>query len=66
MNRETLHLAPCTRPSRLLKSTLGLGPRYRPILVAPNGQQLAEIGRLAEEGKIKPIIARTYPLAQAA
>lgn len=50
----------------LLKSALRLGPRYRPIFVLPNGRQLAEIGQLAAEGKLKPIIARTYPLAQAA
>lgn len=53
-------------PGRLLKSALRLGPRYRPIFVLPNGRQLAEIGQLAAEGKLKPIIARTYPLAQAA
>ncbi|KAL4443022.1 hypothetical protein ABPG77_008513 [Micractinium sp. CCAP 211/92] len=50
----------------LLKSALWLGPRYRPVFVFPNGQQLAEIGRLAAEGKVKPIIASTYPLAKAA
>jgi len=45
---------------------VGLGPRYRVVLVSPNGGQLEEIAKLAAEGKVKPIIARTLPLAQAA
>lgn len=35
-------------------------------MAQPNAAQLAEIGRLIEAGKIKPVIAATYPLAQAA
>ena len=31
-----------------------------------NGGELEEIGRLIDEGKVKPKIARTYGLAEAA
>lgn len=34
--------------------------------VEPDGEELAEIGRLADAGKLKPHIQATFPLAQAA
>lgn len=49
-----------------LKGALGLGPRYRVVLVSPNGAQLTQIGKLWEEGKVKPIIADVLPLDKAA
>ncbi|KAI7845014.1 hypothetical protein COHA_001380 [Chlorella ohadii] len=48
------------------KGALGLGPRYRVVLVSPNGAQLTEIGKLWEEGKVKPVIAEVLPLDKAA
>ena len=35
-------------------------------MAAPNGAQLAEIGRLIDAGKVKPTIAGVFPLQQAA
>lgn len=35
------------------------------LLMEANGQQLAEIGQLAEAGKLMPVIDKVYPLAQA-
>ncbi|PSC71602.1 NADPH:quinone reductase [Micractinium conductrix] len=49
-----------------LRGALGLGPRYRVVLVQPNGKQLSQIAALVAEGKVRPVIARTLPLAQAA
>lgn len=34
--------------------------------VEPDGEELAEIGRLADAGKLKPHVQATSPLAQAA
>lgn len=34
-------------------------------MAQPNPVQLAEIGRLIDEGKVRPVIAATYPLAEA-
>jgi len=34
------------------------------VLMEPNGQQLAEIGKLVSDGKLKPIIDRVFPLAE--
>ncbi len=41
-----------------------LGVRYVPFLMEPDGQQLAHIASLAAQGSIKPMIDKTYPLAQ--
>ena len=35
------------------------------FVVAPNGEQLAEIGKLADAGKVKPLVDSTFPLAEA-
>ncbi|HEY2326836.1 MAG TPA: NADP-dependent oxidoreductase [Gaiellaceae bacterium] len=35
------------------------------FIVEPNGEQLAEIGKLADAGVIKPVVAATFPLADA-
>jgi NADPH:quinone reductase-like Zn-dependent oxidoreductase len=31
----------------------------------PNAEQLAEIGRLIDEGKVRPVVSEVYPLAEA-
>ena len=31
----------------------------------PSAGQLAEIGRLIDEGKVRPVVTATYPLAEA-
>ena len=31
----------------------------------PNGAQLAEIGQLIDQGKVRPVVSATYPLAEA-
>lgn len=50
----------------LLRSALWLGPRYRVILVAPNGKQLSELAALAEQGKLKVEVQSVVPLNEAA
>lgn len=47
-----------------LFGTLRLGPKYKVILVTPNGEQMAEIAKLLESGKLKPIIDRKMPLEE--
>jgi NADPH:quinone reductase-like Zn-dependent oxidoreductase len=42
------------------------GIRTAHYMAAPNGAQLAEIGRLIDAGKVKPNIQRVFPLAEAA
>lgn len=49
-----------------LKGALGLGPRYRVEYVTPNGAQLARLFELWQQGKLKPQLAATMPLARAA
>ena len=45
---------------------LAKGAKIARYMATPNAAQLAEIGRLIEAGKIRPVIAATYPLADAA
>jgi hypothetical protein len=49
---------------RKLLSALRLGPRYRLVLVEPDGAGLAKVGQLVEQGKVKPVIDRVLPLEQ--
>ncbi len=42
------------------------GVRGLVMLVQPNGKQLAEIARLIDEGKIRPVVSERFPLAEAA
>ncbi len=42
------------------------GIRGEVILVRPNSEMLAEIGKLIEAGKIKPVVSQVLPLAEAA
>jgi len=34
--------------------------------VKPNGEELAQIGTLIDEGRVKPIVSKTFPLADVA
>jgi NADPH:quinone reductase-like Zn-dependent oxidoreductase len=58
----------------ILVSTLGRPPedeasqygvRAAGFMARPNGSQLAEIGRLIDAGKIRPVVAAIFPLAEA-
>jgi NADPH:quinone reductase-like Zn-dependent oxidoreductase len=42
-----------------------VGVRAVGVLVKPNGEQLAEIGRLIEDGKVKPVVSAELPLSEA-
>ena len=41
------------------------GARFEYLFMRPDGEQLVQIAALVEQGIIKPVIDRTYPLAQA-
>jgi NADPH:quinone reductase-like Zn-dependent oxidoreductase len=43
----------------------GRGARGVFFLVEPNRQQLAEIGQLIDEGRVRPLVEAVYPLAEA-
>ena len=43
-----------------------LGVRSEVFFMTANGEQLGQIGRLVEQGVIKPVVERIYPLAQVA
>lgn len=34
------------------------------VFLDPDGEELAEIGKLIEEGKIQPFVGETFPLTQ--
>jgi NADPH:quinone reductase-like Zn-dependent oxidoreductase len=44
---------------------LGPARRTRVIMVRPSGADLAFLGQLADQGKLKPTVSRTYPLDRA-
>lgn len=46
-------------------AALRLAPAFRVLLVEESGAQLADIGKLVEEGKVKPVIDSVLPLEQA-
>jgi NADPH:quinone reductase-like Zn-dependent oxidoreductase len=53
-----------TEPSQARAAELGVrGLRYT---AEESGENLAEIGRLIDAGRVKPIIAKTFPLEEAA
>jgi alcohol dehydrogenase len=41
------------------------GVRYSYMFMRPDGGQLAELAHLIDAGKLKPIVDRIYPLAEA-
>lgn len=62
------------RPSGTLVTTLGEPQRDRPeaegkraigFMAQPNGEQLKEIAALIAAGKVRPVLQKTFPLAQA-
>jgi NADPH:quinone reductase-like Zn-dependent oxidoreductase len=62
------------KPGGILVSTLGEPSRERAMQhrvrgvgyrAQPNAGQLGEIGRLIDEGKVRPMVTATYPLAEA-
>ncbi len=40
--------------------------RGKIYMTKPSAAELAEIGRLIDDGKVRPVVSRTFPLAQAA
>jgi NADPH:quinone reductase-like Zn-dependent oxidoreductase len=50
-------------PSKELAAAHGVRAEY--VFVQPNAQQLAEIARLVDFGKIKPVVETVLPLAEA-
>ena len=51
---------------RLALGTLGLGPKYHLGFVKPDGRMMQEVARLLSAGKLKAVIAKTFPLEEAA
>ena len=41
------------------------GARFVWFIVAPNGEQLREIGALLESGQVRPVVEQVFPLAEA-
>ena len=61
MNHE-LNGPPCLRRCSVLYHMLRRGPRYRAVLVQPSGLDMAAVTKLVEEGKLHPVVDRTFPL----
>ena len=40
------------------------GARFVYLFMRPDGEQLAELARWIDDGKLRPILHRTYPLAE--
>jgi NADPH:quinone reductase-like Zn-dependent oxidoreductase len=62
------------KPRGILVSTLGQPPQEKArqhratgigYMAQPSAQQLAEIGRLIDSGKVRPVIAETFPFVAA-
>jgi NADPH:quinone reductase-like Zn-dependent oxidoreductase len=50
---------------RVTRAARARDARFEYLFMRASGEQLAAIGALVDAGKIRPIIDRTYPLAQA-
>jgi NADPH:quinone reductase-like Zn-dependent oxidoreductase len=53
-------------PPEIVNSARDLGLRYEFLRVEYDHAGMDELRKLAEEGKLRPVIARTFPLAEAA
>ena len=52
-------------PAQQVAKLFGQAKRARLIMVRPNGEDLAYLGRLADEGKLKPTVSLIFPLDRA-
>ena len=52
------------RPAKALVLSLFVRQQGRPFVSMPNKEDLATLKKLAEAGKVTPVIDRTYPLSQ--
>ncbi len=51
---------------RLALGSIGLGPKYHLGFVKPDGRQMKEVARLLGTGQLKAVIAKIFPLEEAA
>lgn len=51
---------------RLRKEAARHGVRYRYLFMHPSGAELAELGALIEEGRLNPVIDRSFPFSETA
>ena len=49
----------------MAKAAIKWGPRYQPVFVRPDGQDLEFITKLIEEGKLRPVVDRVFKLEDA-
>ncbi len=61
-----LRLALAVLNRKLVAAARRAGARYRFLFMRPDGAQLAELGRLCEEGRLRPVIEKTYSFEQGA
>ncbi len=52
-------------PIQRVAKIFGPAKQARMLMVRPNGEDLAYLGRLADEGKLKPVVSVRLPLEQA-
>jgi len=50
---------------KIIRHASKRGAAYSFVFVHPDGRQLAEIGKLLEAGRIRPVIDRVFPFEQA-
>ncbi len=50
---------------KIIRRATKRGVEYSFLFVHPDGRQLAEIGKLLESGRIRPVIDKVFPFAQA-
>jgi NADPH:quinone reductase-like Zn-dependent oxidoreductase len=46
------------------RAAAAAGVRFAYLFMRPDGAQLAELARWIDEGRLRPILHRTYPLAE--
>lgn len=52
--------------ARLVARATGGGRRLTSLLVQPSGEDLATVAAWIDDGRVRPVVERTYPLEQAA